>query len=176
MPDLDDFDTFDDDIVDTSVDDDAPVTVAELEAARQVLARSEAGQRLAEATVTAVNRVERRKKNRGKKPARPAGAPEPQDHLPKRDPRAAEAANGSTYVLTLWDETVEIDQADLIDSWDFQLGTVQNNPLMMVKGLLGDKFAWFTVRARADGKTPLEAANEVMQMFARATGFDSTGK
>ena len=126
--------------------------------------------------VTAVNRVERRKKNRGKKPARPAGAPEPQDHLPKRDPRAAEAANGSTYVLTLWDETVEIDQADLIDSWDFQLGTVQNNPLMMVKGLLGDKFAWFTVRARADGKTPLEAANEVMQMFARATGFDSTGK
>ena len=172
MPNTDDFDI---DEIDTPA-----WTDDEVEAARRLLAQVDGPPDVVDhlhdvAESRQPNRAERRKKGRKRAPV-PEGAPEPQDHLPKRDPRAAEAANGSTYVLTLWDETVEIDQADLIDSWDFQLGTVQNNPLMMVKGLLGDKFAWFTVRARADGKTPLEAANEVMQMFARATGFDSTGK
>lgn len=122
------------------------------------------------------NRAERRKKQR-KKAAAPDGAPAPQDHLPKKDARADEVANGTTLVLTLWDKTIQIDQATLLESWDFQLGTVQGNPLLMVKGLLGDRdFAWFATRSRAEGKSPIEAASEVMTMFARATGFDSAGK
>ncbi len=172
MPNTDDFDV---DEIDTPA-----WTDDEVEAARRLLAQVDGPPDVVDhlhdvAESRQPNRAERRKKGRKRAPV-PEGAPEPQDHLSKADARQAEAT-GNTFVLTLWDETIEIEQSTLFDSWDFQLGTVQNNPLMMVKGLLGDKrFAWFAARARADGKTPVQAASEVMQMFARATGFESSGK
>jgi len=121
------------------------------------------------------NRTARRKKKG--RAAVPANAPEPQDHLTKQAVRAAEASNGSTIVLTLWGEEIRVEQSELFDSWDWQVGAIQKNALMMVKGLLGDaRFLWFATRAQADGKTPAEAAGEVMQLFSQATGIGSTGK
>ncbi|MBM4517434.1 hypothetical protein GS432_18705 [Rhodococcus hoagii] len=46
------------------------------------------------------------KKGRKKPVAIPEGAPVPQDHLAKKDPRAAEADGGATIVLRLWDKTI----------------------------------------------------------------------
>ncbi|NKW39070.1 hypothetical protein GS935_20330 [Rhodococcus hoagii] len=162
MPQTDDFETFFDD-ADNETDTDSTAAV--------------------DATPTpsgaGPNRAARRggKKGRKKPVAIPEGAPVPQDHLAKKDPRSAEADGGATIVLRLWDKTIHISQVDLLESWDFQMGTVQGNPLMMVKGLLGDRdFAWFAARARAEGKSPIDASSEVMSMFARATGFDSAGK
>ncbi|WP_027500806.1 hypothetical protein [Rhodococcus sp. UNC363MFTsu5.1] len=125
------------------------------------------------------NRAARRKKNRGKGKGAtiPANAPEPQDHLAKQAARVAEAPGTATIVLTLWGEEIRIEQSELLNSWDWQVGAIQKNLLMMVKGLLGDRrFLWFTTRAQADGKTPIEAASEVMELFSKATGLGSAGK
>ncbi|PTR42028.1 hypothetical protein C8K38_111197 [Rhodococcus sp. OK611] len=149
MPADDDFDSFDD------TDTDSPETAPEVEP----------------------NRAARRKKGRKGKAVIPTNAPEPQDHLAKQAARVAEAPGTATIVLTLWDEEIRIEQSELLNSWDWQVGAIQKNLLMMVKGLLGDRrFLWFTTRAQADGKTPIEAASEVMELFSKATGLGSAGK
>ncbi|MBM4508908.1 hypothetical protein GS421_03100 [Rhodococcus hoagii] len=84
MPQADDFETFFDD-ADNETDTDSTAVV--------------------DATPTpsgaGPNRAARRggKKGRKKPVAIPEGAPVPQDHLAKKDPRAAEADGGATIVL-----------------------------------------------------------------------------
>lgn len=181
MPSDDDFDSFDDDTTDEP-------TAEDIEAARRLIAHVDApaavgaavDHLLTIADSSHPNRAERRKKHRGKGKAKeiPANAPEPRDHPAKRDARVAEAASGgSTIVLTLWGEEIRIEQSDLFDSWDWQIGAIQKSPLMMVKGLLGDaRFGWFAARAQAEGKAPAQAALEVMNLFTDAVGIGTPGK
>lgn len=105
----------------------------------------------------------------------PANAPKPQDHQKANAARKAEASD-STIVLTLWGEEIRVNRSALIDSWDWQLGAIGKNPLHMVKGLLGDqKFFWFCARSQAEGKVPMDAAAEIMTMFAEESGVGTTG-
>ncbi|MET8314810.1 hypothetical protein ABZU78_11880 [Rhodococcus erythropolis] len=105
----------------------------------------------------------------------PANAPKPQDHQKANAARKSEASD-STIVLTLWGEEIRVNRSALIDSWDWQLGAIGKNPLHMVKGLLGDqKFFWFCARSQAEGKAPMDAAAEIMTMFAEESGVGTTG-
>lgn len=105
----------------------------------------------------------------------PANAPKPQDHQKANAARKSEASD-STIVLTLWGEEIRVNRSALIDSWDWQLGAIGKNPLHMVKGLLGDKqFFWFCARSQAEGKVPMDAAAEIMTMFAEESGVGTTG-
>ena len=169
MPTYDDFDGYeDDDVIDSDAidydeyedepedDDDADVRAAE--------------KLLAAARAKSGNRAQRRAAAKV-----PETAPKPQDRKPKKSARQAEA-EGTAVLLTLWDEEVTIERNVLVNSWDWQIGAMEKNPLLMVKGLLGEqRFAWFATRARADGKMPLDAAVEIVQMFADEIGLATTG-
>lgn len=138
------------------------------------VAAAEEALRIARKNSTKGNRKQRRAeaKSAGKIPA---NAPKPQDHQKANAARKAEASD-STIVLTLWGEEIRVNRSALIDSWDWQLGAIGKNPLHMVKGLLGDKqFFWFCARSQAEGKAPMDAAAEIMTMFAEESGVGTTG-
>ncbi|WP_094980346.1 hypothetical protein [Rhodococcus pyridinivorans] len=121
------------------------------------------------------NRGGRRGKKKRSGAAIPDDAPRPQDRLAKKSAQRAEAEDVE-IVLTLWGEELRIDRAEMANSWDFQEGAVNKNPLQMVKGLLGNKqFGWFCIKARGEGLSPFEAANQVMDMFAAEGGFETLG-
>lgn len=125
--------------------------------------------------------LDRDRKSKGNRKQRraaakiPDTAPKPQDHQKKTDARRAEA-DDAVIALTLWGEEIEIDRSTLTQSWDWQLGMIEKNTLQMVKGLLGEgKFVWFCARSKADGKTPQQAANELMTLFSEEVGTGSAG-
>lgn len=163
MPQTDDFEDF----ANTDPTED------QLEEARRVLAKSVAA-------TEAPARKPAKKAATKKKPRKsaatiPANAPKPQDHKPKQSPAEKEVKAG-TINLTLFGEDVEIDQRSMLESWDWQVGVIQKNPLQMVKGLLGQKrFSWFCLRSQAAGMSPIGAATELIEMFSKEAGFESTG-
>lgn len=144
----------------------------ELADARQRLAEAEAREhnsRNADAVEAAVDAPRHRV---------PDHAPKPQDHKrPATDEARSREARGGTIVLEMFGETFTVDQAALMDSWDFQMGVVAQNPLQMVKGLLGTDraFVWFSIKARAEGMSPLTAANTILELWREATGAASLG-
>lgn len=170
MSDTDDFDAFDDELETEVIEpeedltedgDDSQDYDAEVRAAEALVA---------EARRKAGNRKQRRAAARI-----PANAPQPQDRKPKKTATQAEA-EGTDLLLTLFDEELRIDRNALMTSWDWQLGAIEKNPLQMVKGLLGQKqFVWFCMRSEAEGMEPLKAATELINLFAKASGFESTG-
>ncbi|AZI62791.1 hypothetical protein RQN9TF_18130 [Rhodococcus qingshengii] len=106
----------------------------------------------------------------------PDNAPKPQDRQKKTDARRAEANGDAVIKLTLWGEEIEIDRSTLSERWDWQLGMIEKNTLQMVKGLLGEGlFVWFCKRSQGDGKTPYQAANELMQLFSDEVGTGGAG-
>lgn len=120
------------------------------------------------------NRAQRRSQKRGATTV-PANAPRPKDRLAKKSARQTEVEDVE-IVLTLWDEELRIDRAAMVNSWDFQEGAVNKNPLQMVKGLLGAKqFGWFCMKARGENLSPFEAANQLMNLFAEEGGFGELG-
>lgn len=130
----------------------------------------------------ALNAVLHEKKSKGNRKQRrsagkiPDNAPKPQDRQKKTDARRAEANGDAVIKLTLWGEEIEIDRSTLSERWDWQLGMIEKNTLQMVKGLLGEGlFVWFCKRSQADGKTPYQAANELMQLFSDEVGTGSAG-
>ncbi|MFF1555626.1 hypothetical protein ACFVX3_31875 [Rhodococcus erythropolis] len=163
----------------SSVEEDYPDVVAPLVEGEDVdendeVAAAEEALRIARRRSKKGNRKQRRAeaKSAGKIPA---NAPKPQDHQKANAARKAEASD-STIVLTLWGEEIRVNRSALIDSWDWQLGAIGKNPLHMVKGLLGDqKFFWFCARSQAEGKVPMDAAAEIMTMFAEESGVGTTG-
>lgn len=155
------------DVVAPTVDDEDIDENDEVAAAEEAL-------RIARKNSKKGNRKQRRAeaKSAGKIPA---NAPKPQDHQKANAARKSEASD-STIVLTLWGEEIRVNRSALIDSWDWQLGAIGKNPLHMVKGLLGDqKFFWFCARSQAEGKVPMDAAAEIMTMFAEESGVGTTG-
>lgn len=149
------------DVVAPTVEDHVRATGSDVEYASEAVAHTKAKKG---------NRKQRR--SAGKIPD---NAPKPQDHQKATAARAGEATE-ATVVLTLWGEEVRVDRSALIDNWDWQLGALGKNPLHMVKGLLGDqKFFWFCARSQAEGKPPMEAASEIMTMFAQEAGMVSEG-
>ncbi|MGN7133381.1 hypothetical protein ACTHQY_08920 [Rhodococcoides corynebacterioides] len=105
----------------------------------------------------------------------PDHAPKPTDRQPKRSAVEKEA-RGETILISMFDEEFHIDRASLFDSWDWQVGVVQNNPLQMCKGLLGDRrFAWFCLNAQKAGMTPSTAATELIELFSAEAGFEKAG-
>lgn len=105
----------------------------------------------------------------------PESAPKPQDHQKSSAARVAEAKN-AVIVLTLWGEEIRIDRSAAVNSWDWQLGAIGKNPLQMVKGMLGEQqFFWFCARAESAGKAPMEAASEIMSLFAEESGVGTEG-
>lgn len=195
MPSNDDFDDFE-----NTPDADEP-TAAEIEAARRLLAKVEQSSteepealpdvvaptvedhvRATEGDVVfaaeAVAHTKAKKGNRKQRRAAgkiPDNAPKPLDHQKATAARQGEATD-ATIVLTLWGEEIRVDRSALIDNWDWQLGAIGKNPLHMVKGLLGDKqFFWFCARSQAEGKPPMEAASEIMTMFAEEAGMVNEG-
>lgn len=123
--------------------------------------------------VVRANRPNRKQRRAGQKV--PANAPKPQDRKPKKTSTQAEA-EGVDILLTLFGEELRIDRAAVMDSWDWQLGMIEKNPLQMVKGLLGDQqFMWFCARSKAEGMQPMQAASDLMELFAKAAGFEKTG-
>lgn len=129
-----------------------------------------AQQMLADARAKAGNRKQRRAAAKI-----PDSAPQPQDHKAKSVARQDEAEN-SELVLTLFGEDFHVDRAALVKSWDWQLGTIDKNPLQMVKGLLGDKqFAWFCMMARGEEMTPWDAAQQIMALFSEQAGLGKLG-
>ncbi|RAL31149.1 hypothetical protein [Rhodococcus sp. AQ5-07] len=169
MPAYDDFDGYeDDDVIDSDAVDyeeyeDEPEggDDTDVRAAEKLLAAARA---------KSGNRSQRRAAAKV-----PASAPKPQDRKPKKSAKQSEAKD-TTVLLTLWDEEIEIDRNALVDSWDWHLGTMEQNPLLLVRGLLGvQRFAWFTARAKGEGKTPMGAALEIIQMFSEEAGFSTPG-
>lgn len=162
----DDFDGYDeDDVIDSDVvdydDEDESDGDDDVRAAEELLAAARARNG---------NRRQRRAAAKV-----PASAPKPHDRKPRKAAWQSEA-EGNFVLLTLWDEEVTIDRNVLVNSWDWQLGAMEKNPLQMVKGLLGEqRFAWFVARAKADEKLPLDAAVEIVQMFADEIGLANTG-
>ncbi|MCQ4119887.1 hypothetical protein [Rhodococcus tibetensis] len=129
--------------------------------------------RTAAAAVVRANRPNR--KQRRAAGSIPSHAPKPQDRKPKKSPAQAEAED-SDLLLTLFGEELRIDRSAVLNNWDWQLGAIEKNPLQMVKGLLGQKqFNWFCMRSQAEGMQPLQAATELMDLFATAAGFESAG-
>lgn len=152
----------------------APVVDEEDVDENDEVAAAEEALRIARKNSKKGNRKQRRAeaKSAGKIPA---NAPKPQDHQKANAARKSEASD-STIVLTLWGEEIRVNRSALIDSWDWQLGAIGKNPLHMVKGLLGDqKFFWFCARSQAEGKVPMDAAAEIMTMFAEESGVGTTG-
>lgn len=126
--------------------------------------------------------VDRGKKAQGNRRQRRAAgkalakSPTPRDHQKKVDARRAEADGDATIALTLWGEQIFIDRSTLADSWDWQLGMIEKNTLQMVKGLLGEgRFVWFCLKSKADNKSPQQAANELMSLFAEVAGVGTAG-
>lgn len=162
MPQTDDFEDF----------DNTDPTEEQLEEARRVLAKSVAA---TEAPARKPAKKAAAKKPRKSAQKIPDSAPKPQDRLPKQSPAEAEVKAG-TINLTLFGEAVDIDQRSMLESWDWQVGVIQKNPLQMVKGLLGQKrFSWFCLRSQAAGMSPIGAATELIEMFSKEAGFESTG-
>lgn len=160
---------------DASLEIAEPQTDRERELAEANAALAEARQRLAEVEAREARRLEDPVAAAVDAPRHrvPDSAPRPQDRLSKGgvDRRSSEA-RGKTVVLTMFDHEFRIDEAQILDSWDFQLGATANNPLMMVRGLLGnDEFMWFAMKARAAGMTPIQASSEIMSMWREASGF-----
>ena len=186
MPSNNDFDDFE-----NTPDADEP-TAAEIEAARRLLAKVDQPSDVedlpdvvapqvdadVEFASEAVAHTKAKKGNRKQRRAAgkiPDNAPKPQDHQKATAARQSEATD-ATIVLTLWGEEIRVDRSALIDNWDWQLGAIGKNPLHMVKGLLGDKqFFWFCARSQAEGKPPMEAASEIMTMFAEEAGMVNEG-
>lgn len=142
-------------------------------------AEDEEIRRADEAAVSAVAHERKSKGNRKQRRSAgkiPDNAPKPQDRQKKTDARRAEADDDAVIKLTLWGDEIEIDRSTLSDQWDWQLGMIEKNTLQMVKGLLGEgKFVWFCMRSKADGKSPREAANELMTLFSQEVGTGSAG-
>ncbi|MDV6275382.1 hypothetical protein R3Q06_17955 [Rhodococcus erythropolis] len=186
MPSNDDFDDFE-----NTPDADEP-TAAEIEAARRLLAKVDQPSNVEDLPDVVAPQVDEdveyaseavahtkskkgNRKNRRSAGKIPDNAPKPQDHQKATAARQSEATD-ATIVLTLWGEEIRVDRSALIDNWDWQLGAIGKNPLHMVKGLLGDKqFFWFCARSQAEGKPPMEAASEIMTMFAEEAGMVNEG-
>ncbi|WP_158170978.1 hypothetical protein [Rhodococcus sp. JT-3] len=136
-------------------------------------------QRVDKAALEAVQDAKKSEGNREQRRAAakiPDHAPKPQDRQKKTDARRAEANDDAVIKLTLWGDEIEIDRSTLSEQWDWQLGMIEKNTLQMVKGLLGEgKFVWFCMRSKADGKSPREAANELMTLFSQEVGTGSAG-
>ncbi|MHA4848766.1 hypothetical protein L1080_004360 [Rhodococcus sp. MSC1_016] len=161
-PDPDDEDFDPEDLVDVDQGEDEPDEADEADETRS-----------AAAAVVRANRPNR--KQRRAAGTIPSHAPKPQDHKPKKSPAQAEAED-SDLLLTLFGKELRIDRSAVLNNWDWQLGAIEKNPLQMVKGLLGQKqFNWFCMRSQAEGMQPLQAATELMDLFANAAGFESTG-
>lgn len=180
MPSDNDFDAFESDNVDSPSE-------AEIAAARRILAHAESVGSLPDVTapevyddsdfVDAVEKAKPKKGNRKQRRATkiPDSAPKPQDHQ-KASAARVDEAQGSEIVLTLWDEEIRIDRAAAVNSWDWQLGAIGKNPLQMVKGMLGEQqFFWFCARAESKRMSPMDAAAEIMSMFAAESGVGTAG-
>lgn len=151
--------------------DNTDPTEEQLEEARAVLARSVA------AVETPARKPAKKAAKKPRKSAQtiPATAPKPQDRKPKQSPAESEAKGGD-IVLSLFDEEIHVDRNALLTSWDWQMGIIDKNPLMMVKGLLGPRqFQWFCLKSQAEKMSPLDAASQLMEMFSKEAGFESTG-
>ncbi len=203
MPAIDDFEDFDD-FENTEPETVDVPTADEIAAARMILAQAkranvdsspdvteipadpladeEEGEEVRRADKAALDAVKDAKKQKGNRKQRrsagkiPDNAPKPQDRQKKTDARRAEADENAVIKLTLWGDEIEIDRSTLSDQWDWQLGMIEKNTLQMVKGLLGEgKFVWFCMRSKEDGKSPREAANELMTLFSQEVGTGSAG-
>lgn len=160
MPSKDEFDQYDADFdeVEGEVLEPEVDGTDELAAARELVAASDAKRR------SKPNRAQRRSKSNH---PRPAGAPEPQDHLPKKSIRAREMDEDDVLVLTLFDREYRVRRGDLADSWDYMAAMASDNmpkAMMCVIGAQG--FARFSADAKANGVNPREG----LQMFWDAFG------
>lgn len=131
--------------------------------------------RAAEALVAEARRKAGNRKQRRAAQRIPDSAPKPQDRKPRKSPAQTEA-EGTDLLLTLFGEELRVKRSALVNSWDWQIGAIEKNPLQMVKGLLGqDQFIWFCMKSQSEGMQPLKAAADLMQLFAEAAGMEKSG-
>lgn len=136
---------------------DEPEMVPEVEATAEEIERARA---LLAATERGGNRAARR--------ARPANAPAPTDRLPKRTEQQDEA-DGRIFRITLWDREFDVDPEVFIVSLDVMAGRTTNDPLRMVRGIIGaENFDWFLMTAANEGLNGVEAAKTVMDLVKEA--------
>lgn len=171
MPENEDFDQFD------YPEDDAPEVIEPDEDLTEDDEDDDddADVRAAEALVAEARRKAGNRKQRRAAQRIPDSAPQPQDRKPKKSPARTEA-EGTDLLLTLFGEELRVERSALVNSWDWQIGAIEKNPLQMVKGLLGqDQFIWFCMKSQTEGMQPLKAAADLMQLFAEAAGMEKSG-
>lgn len=159
MPRKDEFDQYDADFDEVEGEVLEPEVDDELARARALVAA-------ADGPKPRGNRKERRAQERR---PRPAGAPEPQDHLPKKTAQQAEADGGELYRITLFEKDFDVDPQVFTRSIDFMEGRMDRDPMMMARGVLGaENLAWVLQRARIDGIDGVDVSTKIMKLVREA--------